>query len=330
MNKHQITAAVTAVLCLIGSFVFWTTSLNRVVLPAFSYKTTQLLEQIIDDLAAEFFYAGKSVEPVAVITPTSRAEKEGSVDIAQVPTAKPPVASIAASVIPESQLADIPEDDSLENIDDLGSHFAADVQSDAEEIAVTKEPVDIEVSSKQASALHAAASDQVENTPPQPNLLEQWELSRTWGISVPSLNIRAPIYLPSMKYWKKQLWALLEEQMQVGLNHGAVAYPHSAAPGNKGSLIIAGHSSPPNEEAKKSAYGHVFASLPNIAIGQEITILRGSRRITYAVTDKTVVSPSETSILEQNYDESRLKVITCYPVGTTRDRMIISAVKVDK
>ena len=159
----------------------------------------------------------------------------------------------------------------------------------------------------------------------QPSELESWELSPTWTIAIPSLNIRAPVLLPSRTHWDSRAWTLLEEQMQVGLNNGSVAYPHSATPGGVGNLIIAGHSSPPDEASAASNFGHLFARLPDIAIGDEVQV----GTATYRVDEKFVVPPSEVSILAQQQDESILKLITCYPVGTTKNRMIITAKKVE-
>tara|TARA_Y100000310_G_scaffold218027_1_gene219161 strand:+ start:154 stop:858 length:705 start_codon:yes stop_codon:yes gene_type:complete len=213
-------------------------------------------------------------------------------------------------------------------IEDLGVHYSEQIMhASADVSAVThtvvsepvEEPAQIEAvpdvfePKEPTVAVTASASD-----------LKDWELAHTWNISIPSLGISAPVLLPSLTYWYAYAWAMLEKQMQAGLNYGAVAYPHSVAPGTDGNLIIAGHSSPPDEKSEKSAYGHLFAKLPEIAIGEEIIV----SDVTYRVQDKFVVSPSETSILAQQEDESILKMITCYPVGTTTNRMIIVAKKV--
>ncbi len=199
-------------------------------------------------------------------------------------------------------------------IQHLGVHFAKTIVSPIPPTSQTS-PTPL------PTPLHASAV--------QPSELDNWELARAWSIDVPSLRIRAPILLPSMRYWNSQEWTMLEEQMQVGLNHGAVAYPHSASPGSVGSLIVAGHSSPPDEKSKASAYGHLFASLPDIEIGQDIVVRSGRDTITYRIDTKEVVSPQHTEILRQQNDESILRVITCYPVGTTRNRMIITARKIE-
>lgn len=156
--------------------------------------------------------------------------------------------------------------------------------------------------------------------------LSEWEINRAWGISIPSLGIRAPVLLPSMKYWSTRSWEMLERQMQTGLSYGTVAYPHSSSPGEKGSLIIAGHSSPPDERAKLSDFGAVFAKVPEILIGEEIIVSRSGKQIRYRVEFTDIVSPDTTSILVQNPDEGGiLRLITCYPVGTTKSRFIVTA-----
>lgn len=155
--------------------------------------------------------------------------------------------------------------------------------------------------------------------------LSQWEVSQAYSMSIPSLGIRTPILLPSMRFWASRQWNLLEEQMQVGLRHGSVAYPHSVTPGEVGNLIIAGHSSPPTQRAAESAYGSLFERVPELSIGDQIVVTTNGKRMTYAVSDSTVVSPSETEVLLQQNDESVIKLITCFPVGTTKDRMVVTA-----
>jgi LPXTG-site transpeptidase (sortase) family protein len=199
-------------------------------------------------------------------------------------------------------------------VEDLGKHFARNVDETHISASVTEQLETVTVQPE----LHASAIE-----------LEKWGIKRAWSIAIPSLGIRAPVLLPSMKNWSMRAWDMLEEQMQVGLNHGAVAYPHSAGPGKKGNLIIAGHSSPPTESARESEFGSLFAALPEIKIGDVISITTAGSPISYRVVKKTIVSPQMTSILEQQEDESILKLITCYPVGTTRDRMIVLAEKVE-
>ena len=214
-------------------------------------------------------------------------------------------------------------------VEDLGTHFVTSVQKTKIHASVITDAVEVEQGTLKEPVVNEDIAEVVHKSPPEEiNELTQWELQNAWGISIPSLSVRAPILLPSMRYWSAQQWELLEEQMQIGLNHGAVAYPHSASPGNNGSLIVAGHSSPPDEKARNSAFGSLFAKLPDITIGEEIEVVSGGETVRYKVEAKNVVSPKTTTILEQQNDESVLKLITCFPVGTTRNRMIITAKKI--
>ncbi|MCF7844895.1 MAG: sortase [Kiritimatiellales bacterium] len=164
---------------------------------------------------------------------------------------------------------------------------------------------------------------------PENKELQQWDLERWINLSVPSKDIRVPVYLPSRRFWDARQWDMLEEQMQVGLLNGAAAYPHSVKPGTIGSLIIAGHSSPPNERAEESKYGDLFAKLPTIAKGDVITTAGNGSLVSYEVVRTQVVQPTDTDILAQQTDKSLLKLITCYPVGSTKSRFVVTAVKIE-
>ena len=152
-----------------------------------------------------------------------------------------------------------------------------------------------------------------------------WGIAQKYTLSIPAISMRAPVQVPSRTYWDARKWSLLEQQMQVGLRNGVVAYPHSPEPGERGSLIIAGHSSPPDALAADSDYSDIFARLPELTMGDKISVNHDGLAVRYEVTGSTIVSPSHTEILRQQTEKGVLKLITCYPVGTTKDRMIITA-----
>ena len=157
--------------------------------------------------------------------------------------------------------------------------------------------------------------------------LQKWGLSPAYTLSIPKIGIRTSVYQPARTYWDRQEWNLMEEQMQVGLSYGAVAYPHSVQPGRRGAVIIAGHSSPPDERAMQSAYGWLFRKLPELEEGDTISILRGENFVDYTVESIAVVSPGATEILAQQTKQPVLKLITCYPIGTAKERWVVTAVQ---
>lgn len=158
--------------------------------------------------------------------------------------------------------------------------------------------------------------------------MAQWEIREAYGLAIPGLGIRAPVFLPSSLYWDKRDWDGLERQMQVGLLSGLVAYPHSAAPDKKGTIIIAGHSSPPSDRAKESRYGRIFMKLPDLKPNDTIILYNGSTPITYEVMQTRIVPAGDTGILAQQGAEEVLKLITCYPVGSVKERLVVSAKRV--
>lgn len=159
------------------------------------------------------------------------------------------------------------------------------------------------------------------------NLSEEFAVAlQTGSLSYARLGIQAPIGKPSLEHWKNRNWRALEEQMQFGLLHGVVAYPHSPSFGGQGNIVIAGHSSAPTPEVRGSAYESVFASLPEAKRGDRIELRdqRGASHV-YEVIETAVIPATETSILLQDESAQDLTLFTCYPVGTTQDRFMVRA-----
>jgi LPXTG-site transpeptidase (sortase) family protein len=150
------------------------------------------------------------------------------------------------------------------------------------------------------------------------------------SLSIPKINVRAPVLLAERTLWDTRSWELLEERMQDALVYGTVAYPHSVLPGQQGNLIVAGHSSPPDLRAGESQFGDVFHRLPELQVSDVITLLQPDGGYAdYVVRSTKVVSASETEVLKQDHRGSILTLITCYPIGTTKDRWIVTAERID-
>lgn len=171
----------------------------------------------------------------------------------------------------------------------------------------------------------------VGTTYPMQNGAFAFKGSTAWDVSLniasllyPRLGLKAPIGKPSGKSWSSRNWRRLEDEMQYLLLNGAAAYPHSTAPGQKGRVIIAGHSSPPTMESVGSPYEDIFAALPDARVGDFITIKDDAGDShTYEVKKTQVVPASYTQILLQKPSKKELILFTCYPVGTTRERFVV-------
>lgn len=113
-----------------------------------------------------------------------------------------------------------------------------------------------------------------------------------------------------------------EETFQQLLQNGVVHYPQTAQPGNKGNVVVFGHSS--GRWWAPGDYKFVFSKLEKLDKKEKIFIDYAGERFMYEVTDKQIVAPTEVSVLTQT-DDYRLTLITCHPVGSNAQRLIITA-----
>jgi sortase A len=94
-------------------------------------------------------------------------------------------------------------------------------------------------------------------------------------------------------------------------------YPQTPMPGQLGNAAIAGH---------RTTYGQPFYRLNELEPGDEIEVKTLQGDFTYVVDRSTVVSPSQTEVLDQTPDEARLTLTTCEPRFSARKRLVVSAV----
>jgi sortase A len=107
-----------------------------------------------------------------------------------------------------------------------------------------------------------------------------------------------------------------------GLKSGVVRYEGTALPNERGNTVLIGHSS--DFPWSTGQYKTVFALLDKLEIGDQIQLTYDNKQFTYAVSKKTVVAPTFTAPLHRTVDPT-LTLLTCYPVGSTRSRLIIQA-----
>jgi len=113
------------------------------------------------------------------------------------------------------------------------------------------------------------------------------------------------------------------------LEKNLIQYPGTALPGDPGEPVIFGHSilrqfyNP--SEKNSNRYLSIFSTIMTLAKGDKIYVTVGNVKYTYAVIEKRVVHPEDTYILEQQYDDRELKLVTCVPEGTIQDRGVVIA-----
>lgn len=112
------------------------------------------------------------------------------------------------------------------------------------------------------------------------------------------------------------------------LENGVIRYPGSAEPGQNGNAFIFGHSS--NFPWIKWDYNDVFALLDNVSFDDEIIIYYNQKKYKYIIREKNVITPGDTSVLKRNDDKAEITLMTCWPIGTTLNRLIVTGELVEE
>lgn len=122
-------------------------------------------------------------------------------------------------------------------------------------------------------------------------------------------------------------------QVTVGgtdLNKSLIAYPGTAEPGSPGAPVIFGHSvlrqfyNPSEKNPRR--YNSIFSTIMTLQPGDKIYVTSEGVKYTYIVQEKTEVKPEDVYILNQDYSNRRLKLVTCVPEGTYLRRGVVTAV----
>lgn len=134
---------------------------------------------------------------------------------------------------------------------------------------------------------------------------------------IPKINIDVPVV-----YGAKNDNDSMMAAMAKGVAHFAIPGA-SSVPGQKGNTVLSGHSS--NDLFDNGAYKFIFVQLNKLEKGDTIYANYEGKRYTYTVSDKKLVAPTDVSVLLGTNDKPILTLITCWPIGTANQRIILTA-----
>lgn len=140
---------------------------------------------------------------------------------------------------------------------------------------------------------------------------DPFDASSEARLVIPKIGVDAPI-----------IWNVPEDQLKEKLLEGITHSEGTALPGSVGNIFLTGHSS--YYAWVSSPYKDVFALLDKVSVNDEIFIKYSSKIFTYNVIDTKVVSPNDTSVMDQS-NANILSLMTCVPVGTNLNRLIVVA-----
>jgi sortase A len=75
-------------------------------------------------------------------------------------------------------------------------------------------------------------------------------------------------------------------------------------------------------------YKYIFIQLDKLEVGDTIYANYKGKRYTYSVTKKEVVKPTEVNKLVYPTDKPVMTLITCTPIGTALNRLLVTAEQV--
>ena len=102
------------------------------------------------------------------------------------------------------------------------------------------------------------------------------------------------------------------------LRQGVGHYDTTSLPGEDGNSVITAH---------RSSFGEIFHDADKLSEGDEVIItLPTGGKVVYEITESFIVKPSETWVLDPiSGVPSSLTLITCDPVDSTEERLIVRA-----
>jgi sortase A len=133
------------------------------------------------------------------------------------------------------------------------------------------------------------------------------------SIEIPKIKISAPLIIVGK-----------EDEVKKALDRGVVLWPDSALPGEKGQVIILGHSAPPNWP--KIKYDWVFSNLNLLEKNDEILIYFRNKKYVYSVENKIFLNRGQ-ELPKTDPERSVLFLISCWPPGKDFRRIAIEALK---
>lgn len=142
---------------------------------------------------------------------------------------------------------------------------------------------------------------------------------REYGIVIPKLYLDEPVVF-NVDPNDKQAYT---EALKLGIAHAsATSFPDTGGLG-----YYFAHSSQPD---LRNQYNAIFYLLGKLEPKDEVFIWHEGERYEYSVTEKLITRPGDVSFLYDNsYPNESIVLQTCWPPGTTTQRMLVFAERVE-
>jgi LPXTG-site transpeptidase (sortase) family protein len=112
-------------------------------------------------------------------------------------------------------------------------------------------------------------------------------------------------------------------EYMAALKQGVAEAKGLVHPGQKGTTYLFAHSV--GSRVDFARYNAVFYLLDKLDIGDQVEVVYQGRLYKYEVVDREIKAPNDTSYLTPQNAEEKLVLQTCYPPGTTWQRLMVVA-----
>jgi len=145
-------------------------------------------------------------------------------------------------------------------------------------------------------------------------------VDREFGIVIPKIGVNAAV-IPGVNPLKEAEYG---EALKQGVAHASTSF----FPGEEGVVYLFSHST--NYEWFTKDLNAIFYLLKNLEAGDLIVLAYKGGLYTYTLTEKRIVKPSEISYLQPISGDRKLILQTCWPPGSTLERLLLIADLVDR
>lgn len=137
---------------------------------------------------------------------------------------------------------------------------------------------------------------------------------KDFGLIIPKIMAALPI-IPDVDGGNEEVYL-------QALQRGIAQLKGSSKPNESGNVFIFGHSS--DWRWHPGDYKKAFERLPEVAVGDEITVWYKEKQYKYAVSETKIVEQEDLSWISPT-QENYLTLSTCYPIKTADKRFIVRA-----
>lgn len=139
--------------------------------------------------------------------------------------------------------------------------------------------------------------------------------NKDFSVVIPKIDAVAPVFKNTDPYNKDNYLPVLYK----GIAHAK----GTSLPGEEGNTYLFAHST--DAFYNVGRYNAVFYLLGKLEDGDEVEIYYDNEKFVYEVVSKEIVGPESIEYLGDRGEGEILTLQTCYPPGTTIDRLIVTA-----